>query len=98
MSELREEAAIAREALVRDKKKTKQQTTLLTKWNIVLDYGESGVGMAEFCAEYNDRQGKAVGVVLEESKHLKAPPPEHLIHLHELLDANGVASRFTTLA
>ena len=72
MSELREEAAIAREALVRDKKKTKQQTTLLTKWNIVLDYGESGVGMAEFCAEYND--------------------------LHELLDANGVASRFTTLA
>ena len=68
MSELREEAAIAREALVRDKKKTKQQTTLLTKWNIVLDYGESGVGMAEFCAEYNDRQGKAVGVVLEESK------------------------------
>ena len=75
MSELREEAAIAREALVRDKKKTKQQTTLLTKWNIVLDYGESGGGMAEFCAEYND-----------------------LIHLHELLDANGVASRFTTLA
>ena len=46
MSELREEAGIAREALVRDKKKTKQQTTLLTKWNIVLDYGESGVGMA----------------------------------------------------
>ena len=40
MSELREEAAIAREALVRDKKKTKQQTTLSTKWNIVLDYGE----------------------------------------------------------
>ena len=38
MSELREEAAIAREALVRGKKKTKQQTTLLTKWNIVLDY------------------------------------------------------------
>ena len=68
MSELREEAAIAREALVRDKKKTKQQTTLSTKWNIVLDYGESGVGMAEFCGEYNDRQGKAVGVVLEESK------------------------------
>ena len=52
MSELREEAGIAREALVRDKKKTKQQTTLLTKWNIVLDYGESGVGMAEFCAEF----------------------------------------------
>ena len=59
MSDAREEAAIAREALVRDKKKPKQQTTLLTKWNIVLDYGESGLGMNEYCAEYNDRQGKA---------------------------------------
>ena len=37
MSDAREEAAIARDALVRDKKKPKQQTTLLTKWNIVLD-------------------------------------------------------------
>ena len=45
MSDAREEAAIARDALVRDKKKPKQQTTLLTKWNIVLDYGESGLGM-----------------------------------------------------
>ena len=43
MSDAREEAAIARDALVRDKKKPKQQTTLLTKWNIVLDYGESGL-------------------------------------------------------
>ena len=32
MSDAREEAAIARDALVRDKKKPKQQTTLLTKW------------------------------------------------------------------
>ena len=31
MSDAREEAAIARDALVRDKKKPKQQTTLLTK-------------------------------------------------------------------
>ena len=51
MSDAREEAAIARDALVRDKKKPKQQTTLLTKWNIVLDYGESGLGMNEYCAE-----------------------------------------------
>ena len=50
MSDAREEAAIARDALVRDKKKPKQQTTLLTKWNIVLDYGESGLGMNEYCA------------------------------------------------
>ena len=56
MSDAREEAAIARDALVRDKKKPKQQTTLLTKWNIVLDYGESGLGMNEYCAEYNDRE------------------------------------------
>ena len=34
MSDAREEAAIARDALVRDKKKPKQQTTLLTKWNM----------------------------------------------------------------
>ena len=31
MSDAREEAAIAREALVREKKKEKNQTTLLTK-------------------------------------------------------------------
>ena len=53
MSDAREEAAIAREALVREKKKEKKQTTLLTKWNIVLDYGESGLGMKEYSAEYN---------------------------------------------
>ena len=35
MSDAREEAAIAREGLVREKKKMKKQTTLLTKWNIV---------------------------------------------------------------
>ena len=70
MSDAREEAAIAREALVRGKKKQKKQTTLMTKWNIVLDYGESG-------------------------PHCPAPD---LLHLHELLDAIGVASRFTTLA
>ena len=49
MSDAREEAAIAREALVRGKKKQKKQTTLMTKWNIVLDYGESGVSMADNC-------------------------------------------------
>ena len=48
MSDAREEAAIAREALVRGKKKQKKQTTLMTKWNIVLDYGESGVSMADY--------------------------------------------------
>ena len=46
MSDVREEAAVAREALVRGKKKQKKQTTLMTKWNIVLDFGESGVSMA----------------------------------------------------
>ena len=68
MSDAREEAAIAREALVRGKKKQKKQTTLMTKWNIVLDYGESGVSMADYCAEYNGREGRALGVVIEESK------------------------------
>jgi len=68
MSDAREEAAVAREALVRGKKKQKKQTTLMTKWNIVLDYGESGVSMADYCAEYNGREGRAVGVVIDESK------------------------------
>ena len=58
MSDAREEAAVAREALVRGKKKEKKQTTLMTKWNIVLDYGESGVSMADYCAEYNGREGR----------------------------------------
>ena len=61
MSELREEAAIAREALVTHR--------------------------------FHASASSCIGFT-----HLKAPPPEHLIHLHELLDANGVASRFTTLA
>ena len=50
MSDAREEAAIAREELVRGKKKEKKQMTLLTKWNIVMDYGESGLGMKEYSA------------------------------------------------
>ena len=111
MSDAREEAAIAREALVRGKKKQKKQTTLMTKWNIVLDYGESGVSMADYCAEYNGREGRALGVVIEGSKLCrwkKASVAEDwesyislapdLLHLHELLDASGVASGFTTLA
>ena len=35
MSDAREEAAVARDALAQGKKKPKQQTTLMTKW----DYG-----------------------------------------------------------
>ena len=62
MSDVREEAAIAREALVRGKKKQTKQTTLMTKWNIVLDYGESGVSMADYCAEYNPRPLHSLGV------------------------------------
>ncbi len=53
MAESREDAAIAREALVK-REKAKVQTTLLTKHDIVLDFGESGLGMKEFCAEYNE--------------------------------------------
>ena len=56
MSDAREEAAVAREALVRGKKKQKKQTTLMTKWNIVLDYGESGVSMADNCAVVRQRK------------------------------------------
>ena len=52
MADAREEAAIAREALVLEKKKEKKQTTLMTKWNIVLDYGECGLGMHDYCNEY----------------------------------------------
>ena len=74
MSDARDEAAIAREALVREKKKEKKQTTLLTKWNIVLNYGESGVGMKEYSAEYNGSQGMAVGVVIDESKLCRWKP------------------------
>ena len=75
MSNVREGAAIAREALVREKKKEKKkQTTLLTKWNIVLNYGESGVGMKEYSAEYNGSQGMAVGVVIDESKLCRWKP------------------------
>ena len=72
MSDAREEAAIARDALVRDKKKPKQQTTLLTKWNIV---------------QYKKMMG------IPEQANIP-----NSLHLHELLDANGVTSRFTTLA
>ena len=60
MSDAREEAAIAREALVREKKKEKKQTTLLTKWNIVLNYGESSTGRIEkhrTCMNYRMQVG-----------------------------------------
>lgn len=47
MSDRCQEAAIAREDLLKNKK-------LLTKENIVLEFGESSLGAREFCGEYND--------------------------------------------